>query len=71
VNEPGDAVDLSALEARLSELRTQAMETKDFGAVDAFKTKLLAAGIQVQMSKAGVSLSAPLGFDAATLEELL
>ena len=71
VDEPGDAVDLSALEARLSELRTQAMETKDFGAVDAFKTKLLAAGIQVQMSKAGVSLSAPLGFDAATLEELL
>ena len=71
VDEAGDAVDLSALEARLSELRTQAMETKDFGAVDAFKTKLLAAGIQVQMSKAGVSLSAPLGFDAATLEELL
>jgi cysteinyl-tRNA synthetase len=47
------------------------METKDFGAVDALKTKLLAAGIEVQMSKAGVSLSAPVGFDAATLEELL
>ncbi|WP_438959905.1 cysteine--tRNA ligase [Nereida sp.] len=71
VDEAGDAVDLSTLEAWLSELRTQAMETKDFGAVDALKTKLLAAGIQVQMSKAGVSLSAPLGFDAATLEELL
>ncbi|WP_391481879.1 cysteine--tRNA ligase [Nereida sp. NH-UV-3] len=71
VDEAGDKVDLSALEARLSALRTQAMETKDFGAVDALKTKLLAAGIQVQMSKAGVSLSAPLGFDAATLEELL
>ena len=71
VDEAGDEVDLSALEARLSELRTQAMETKDFGAVDALKTKLLAAGIQVQMSKAGVSLSAPVGFDAATLEELL
>jgi len=71
VDEAGDEVDLSALEARLLELRTQAMETKDFGAVDALKTKLLAAGIQVQMSKAGVSLSAPVGFDAATLEELL
>ena len=71
VDEAGDEVDLSALEARLSELRTQAMETKDFGAVDVLKTKLLAAGIEVQMSKAGVSLSAPVGFDAATLEELL
>jgi cysteinyl-tRNA synthetase len=71
VDEAGDEVDLSAFEARLSELRTQAMETKDFGAVDALKTKLLAAGIEVQMSKAGVSLSAPVGFDAATLEELL
>ena len=71
VDEDGDEVDLSALEARLLELRTQAMEIKDFGAVDALKTKLLAAGIQVQMSKAGVSLSAPVGFDAATLEELL
>lgn len=71
VDEAGDEVDLSALEARLLELRTQAMEIKDFGAVDALKTKLLAAGIQVQMSKAGVSLSAPVGFDAATLEELL
>ena len=71
VDEAGDEVDLSALETRLSELRTQAMEIKDFGAVDALKTKLLAAGIQVQMSKAGVSLSAPVGFDAATLEELL
>ena len=71
VDEAGGEVDLSALEARLSALRTQAMETKDFGAVDALKTKLLATGIQVQMSKAGVSLSAPVGFDAATLEELL
>ena len=71
VDDAGGKVDLSALEVRLSELRTQAMETKDFGAVDALKTKLLAAGIQVQMSKAGVSLSAPLGLDAATLEELL
>ena len=71
VDEAGDEVDLSAFEARLSELRTQAMETKDFGAVDALKTKLLAAGIEVQMSKVGVSLSAPVGFDAATLEELL
>lgn len=71
LDDAGDEVDLSALEVRLSELRTQAMETKDFGAVDALKTKLLAAGIQVQMSKAGVSLSAPLGLDAATLEELL
>lgn len=71
VDEAGDEVDLSAFEARLSELRTQAMETKDFGAVDALKTKLLAAGIEVQMSKAGVSLSAPVGFDAATLEDLL
>jgi cysteinyl-tRNA synthetase len=71
VDEADEAVDFSALEARLVELRAQAMETLDFGAVDALKTRLLAAGIQVQMSKADVSLSAPTGFDAAMLEELL
>ena len=71
VDEADEAVDFSALEARLVELRAQAMETMDFGAVDALKTRLLAAGIQVRMSKADVSLSAPTGFDAAMLEELL
>ncbi|MBW6417103.1 cysteine--tRNA ligase [Celeribacter sp. PS-C1] len=64
-------VDLLDYADRLSELRTIAMETKDFSAVDAMKTALLDAGVEVRMSKAGVELDAGPNFDAAKLEGLL
>jgi cysteinyl-tRNA synthetase len=64
------SVDLSAYEALLGTAREAAMETKDFSEVDRIKTMLLAAGVQVQMSKQGVILSAAPEFDATKLEAL-
>lgn len=65
-----DDVDLSALADKLAALRTAAMETKDFSAVDAMKKALMEAGVEVRMSKAGVELLPAAGFDAAKLEGL-
>ncbi|ALI54309.1 cysteine--tRNA ligase [Celeribacter marinus] len=63
--------DLSAYADRLATLRATAMETKDFGPVDALKTALLDAGVEVRMSKTGVELDAGPTFDASKLEGLL
>jgi cysteinyl-tRNA synthetase len=41
---------------RMAELRETAMQTKDFSQVDAMKTALTDAGVEVRMSKAGVEL---------------
>ncbi|MFN3645049.1 MAG: cysteine--tRNA ligase [Gemmobacter sp.] len=62
--------DLSGLAARLAALRTAALASKDFAAVDALKTALLAAGVEVRMSKSGVELVPGPGFDPARLEGL-
>ena len=61
-------VDLSAFADRLAALREKAMQTKDFSAVDAMKTALTEAGVEVRMSKAGVELVPGSGFDATKLE---
>ncbi|MAM60321.1 cysteine--tRNA ligase [Maritimibacter sp. UBA3975] len=63
-------VDLSAFASKLTDLRASAMETKDFSQVDAMKTALTEAGVEVRMSKAGVDLVPGAGFDAAKLEGL-
>ena len=65
-----DDVDLSTFADKLAALRTAAMETKDFSAVDAMKNALMEAGVEVRMSKAGVELLPAAGFDAAKLEGL-
>ncbi len=62
--------DLALYETALFDARNRAMETKDFAQVDRLKTMLLGAGVQVQMSKDGVSLSVTSDFDAAKLEAL-
>ena len=64
-------VDLKIYAERLCSLRDAAMQTKDFAAVDTMKTALLAAGVEVRMSKAGVDLFAGADFDASKLEALL
>ena len=46
------------------------MESKDFSSVDALKSALTAAGVEVRMSKAGVELLLGPGFDAEKLEGL-
>ena len=63
-------VDLRAYETLLGDARSAAMETKDFAPVDRIKSMLMAAGVQVQMSKEGVSLSPTPDFDAEKLEAL-
>jgi cysteinyl-tRNA synthetase len=63
-------VDLSAHAEALSALRAKAMETKDFAPVDALKSALMAAGVEVRMSKAGVELLPGPGFDASRLPPL-
>ena len=64
------SVDLTALADRLAGARSAAMESKDFSEVDRLKTALLAAGVEVRMSKAGGELLPGAGFDAAKLEGL-
>ena len=63
--------DLTAYADMLDGLRTVAMQTKDFAPVDALKTALLNAGVEVRMSKSGVKLEAGPKFDPAKLEGLL
>ncbi len=64
-------VDLSALEAQLFGVRQTAMETKDFAPVDALKSALTDAGVEVRMSKEGVELIPTANFDPLKLEGLL
>ena len=61
---------LLSFEKRLVALRAEAMETKNFADVDALKVALLAAGVQVRMSKMGVELVPSAGFDPSKLEAL-
>jgi cysteinyl-tRNA synthetase len=62
--------ELAKLGEKLEALRATAMETKDFAPVDALKSALMEAGVEVRMSKAGVELLPGAGFDAAKLEGL-
>lgn len=64
-------VDLSAIADKLSGIREIAMQTKDFSALDKLKSALIAAGLDVRMSKDGVELVPTAGFDATQLERLL
>lgn len=63
-------VDLSHWGDKLSRLRQEAMESKDFGAVDAMKAALADAGVEVRMSKTSVELMPSVGFDPTKLEAL-
>ena len=65
------SVDLSSYADALFALRATAMDTKDFSAVDAMKTALLNAGVEVRMSKTGVELEPGPNFDPSKLEGLL
>jgi cysteinyl-tRNA synthetase len=61
---------LSSLADKLNDLRAAAMHSKDFAQVDHLKSALLAAGVEVRMSKSGVELVRGPGFDPAKLEGL-
>ncbi len=54
---------LSALADKLQLLREECKQTKEFSAVDEMKSYLIAAGVEVRMSKDGVTLVPGAGFD--------
>lgn len=66
-----ESADLTALVAQFNAVRETAMATKDFGPLDALKTRLTQAGVEVKMSKQGVALSAPAGFDEDAIAGLM
>ena len=61
-------VDLSAYAAALETARVAAMQSKDFSHVDWTKAMLMAAGVEIRMTKTGVDLLPNAGFDAKKLE---
>jgi cysteinyl-tRNA synthetase len=61
---------LASITERMTVLRETSKATKDFSAVDALKSALIAAGVEVRMSKAGVELVPGPGFDPSKLEGL-
>ncbi|MEE3070911.1 MAG: cysteine--tRNA ligase [Pseudomonadota bacterium] len=61
---------LAAIAERMTAVRADAMARKDFSEVDRMKTVLLATGVEVRMSKEGVTLEAKPEFDAAKLADL-
>ncbi|WP_202530619.1 cysteine--tRNA ligase [Maritimibacter harenae] len=63
-------VDLSGLAGKLFTLREEAKASKDFSQVDEMKAALVAAGVEVRMSKDNVDLVPGKGFDAGKLEGL-
>ncbi len=63
-------VDMSPFVARFNETRANAMQTKDFSGVDTLKQALVAAGVEVRMSKEGVELVPGSDFDLTKLEAL-
>ncbi len=62
--------DLLNFERRFLVLREEAQIRKDYSAADAFKSALVAAGVEVRMSKTGVELVPGPDFDPAKLEAL-
>lgn len=67
---PHSGMDINAVADLLRDARAVAMSTRDFTKVDQLKVKLLAAGVEVRMSKDGVELVPGAGFDPAKLEAL-
>ena len=64
------SVDLSLWETKLTKAREKAMESKDFAQVDRLKSGLIAAGIDVRMSKSKVELVPLAGFHLDRLKDL-
>jgi cysteinyl-tRNA synthetase len=61
---------LEPMELKMTLIYNFAKQNKDFSEVDRLKSALVAAGVEVRMSKAGVELLPGPGFDPAKLEGL-
>ncbi|MFN3972617.1 MAG: cysteine--tRNA ligase [Gemmobacter sp.] len=68
--DPEAMMRLAALRDRMAALREAAKQTRDFAPIDALKAALVAAGVEVRMSKAGVELVPGPDFDGTRLEPL-
>ncbi len=62
---------LARLSAHFADLRSEAMQSRNFVPLDAMKAALIAAGVDVRMTKDGVDLAPGAGFDPTKLEALL
>ena len=63
--------DLSKFKIALTEVRSEAMITRNFDRLDDLKNKLSDAGVEVQMTKDNIKLIPTLKFDLAKLEHIL
>jgi cysteinyl-tRNA synthetase len=61
---------IEVIAKRLAAMREAALASRDYSAVDALKSALIAAGVEVRMSKSGVELVPGPEFDPAKLEAL-
>jgi len=61
---------LEEIEEKISELREEAASSKDFSKVDALKSNLLDAGLEVRISKSGSNVIRTPSFSPAKLEAL-
>ena len=66
----GSSATLAALAAKVDMARNEARRNGNFVAVDALKSALIAAGVEVRISKTGVELVPGPDFDPAKLEAL-
>ena len=62
--------DFSSYAGALMDIRKLAMETKDFTALDEMKASLVAAGVEVRMTKDTVDLVPGPDFDPSKLEDV-
>ena len=66
----GDSALFAALSARLASMRAEAVASRDFGPLDAYKAALLAAGAEVRIGRDKVEVLPQPGMDPVRLGEL-
>jgi cysteinyl-tRNA synthetase len=67
---PKEETTLAEVRNRFLEVRSAALASKNFSAVDVLKSQITAAGVEVRISKQGVELVRGPNFDPAKLEAL-
>ena len=70
LSSPATSVSVSSAQALIADVRAAAVVSRDFSALDALKLTLIAAGIEVRMTKNQVELVPGPNFDASKLEAL-
>ena len=63
-------IEIAGLQQSMVDAREDALASRDFSKLDALKTGLVAAGVEVRMSKSGINLVPGPDFDPAKLKAL-